>query len=76
MNNQNKVLGAIFILVGLVNLVHPEWLNFGIFTAVGIGLLIDQKKSATHRIIQIGLAFFAFSLIILRLTTDFQNNYR
>jgi len=76
MNNQNKVLGAIFILVGLVNLLHPEWLDFGIFTAAGIGLLIDQKKSATHQIIQIALAVVAFGLIIVRVTTDFQNNYR
>lgn len=76
MNNQNKVLGAIFILIGLVNLVHPKWLEFGIFTVAGIGLLIDRKKSATHQMIQIGLAVVSFGLIIVRVTTDFQNNYR
>lgn len=44
MNNQNKMFAAILIIIGLVNLLRREWIDLGIFTAIGVSLLIDSKK--------------------------------
>jgi hypothetical protein len=67
LKNQNKILGAIFVATGLVNLIHPEYLDFGIFTAIGGGLLLEADESAAKKIVQITLAMIAFVLLIIRL---------
>jgi len=73
LKNQNKILGAIFVAIGLVNLIHPEWIDFGIFAAIGGGLLLEADKSAPKKALQILLAMIAFVLLIIRLITDFNS---
>ena len=72
MNNQNKILGAIFVAIGLVNLTHPEYIDFGIFASIGGGLLLEADNSAPKKALQISLAAIAFVLVIIRLVTDFK----
>jgi len=73
LKNQNKILGAIFVAIGLVNLIRLEWIDFGIFAAIGGGLLLEADKSATKKALQILLAMIAFVLLIIRLITDFNS---
>lgn len=73
MKNQNKVLGAIFVAIGLVNLIRPEWTGFGINTAIGIALLLEADNSAPKKALQILLAMIAFVLLIIKLITDFNS---
>ncbi len=71
MKNQNKVLGAIFVAIGLVNLIRPEWTGFGINTAIGSALLLESDGSASKKTLQILLTLMAFALLLIRLVTDF-----
>ena len=73
MNNQNKIFGVIFIAIGLVNLIRPEWIDFGIFTAIGASLLINPRNSATAKIMQIALTIVAVGLLVTRLVIDFSS---
>jgi len=73
MNNQNKIFGVIFIAIGLVNLIRPEWIDFGIFTATGASLLINPRNSATAKIMQIALTIVAVGLLVTRLVIDFSS---
>jgi hypothetical protein len=55
----------------LVNLIRPEWIDFGIFTAIGASLLINPQQSASAKIIQIALTLLAVALLVVRLVIDF-----
>lgn len=70
MENQTKIFGWIFLALGLVNLIHPEWIDFGIFSAIGSGLLIKPEKSGAKLAVQIALMLTAFALVIVRLWMD------
>ncbi len=48
----------------MVNLIRPEWIDFGIFTLIGASLLINPRNSATAKIMQIALTIVAVNLLV------------
>ena len=66
MGNSDKIIGATFLILAVVNLFLRDLLGFGLLAAAGVSLLIDEKRSQLARTLQIVFGAAAVILLVAR----------
>lgn len=71
MHDFDKVIGVLFIAIGIVDLLRQDWVHFGLLGAAGAGLLINPKSSKLAWALQAVLFAVAGVMMIARIATAF-----
>jgi hypothetical protein len=66
MKNSEKFIGALFLIIGVVDLIRRDWLGAALLILAGAGLLIDTKKLGLPRGVEVALVVILFALLIVR----------
>jgi hypothetical protein len=70
MKNPEKFLGAMFLIIAVMDLVRRDWLGFAVLAIVGAGMLLGSRLKLSKRI-EIVLAVVCGALVVARLVMLF-----
>ena len=73
MNNSDKIVGVLFIAVGLMDLLRLDWIHFGLLSSAGGFLLLNPEKSKLMRGLQAALLMIAVVLMFVRIASYFSS---
>jgi hypothetical protein len=71
MKDYEKFIGALFLVIGVVDLIRRDWVGAALLIIAGAGLLIDAKKLGLQRGFEIALVVILFALLIVRVVMSF-----
>jgi hypothetical protein len=66
MKNPEKILGAMFLLIAVMDLLRRDWLGFAVLGIVGTGMLLASRLKLSKRV-EIILAVVCGVLVVARL---------
>ena len=70
MKDSEKVLGVIFLLWGVVDLLRRDWLGFTLHIVAG-AFLLSSERLKLPRSVEIAAAAILFALVVARLAIHF-----
>jgi hypothetical protein len=71
--NAERILGIVFLIIAVFDLIRKDWLGFAIMSLTGIALTVNLGKIGLPRGIEITLAAVISVLVIIRLAMLFSS---